>query len=203
MGVCKGGLSPRVRGNPATCVKAYHLAGSIPACAGEPTGNPPMNVAAAVYPRVCGGTGSERESSTISRGLSPRVRGNLRGFARGHWFLGSIPACAGEPPFIHSFNHSSRVYPRVCGGTMGAETAEHIRQGLSPRVRGNPILAMCVLIGMGLSPRVRGNLTPCYRKVVVDGSIPACAGEPASRAWEEPDCRVYPRVCGGTWPRGR
>ena len=50
------GLSPRVRGNPKVSQAAVSHAGSIPACAGEPTNDYPLSRADGVYPRVCGGT---------------------------------------------------------------------------------------------------------------------------------------------------
>ena len=73
---------------------------------------------------------------------------------------------------------SSKVYPRVCGGTGSVVLVAASPRGLSPRVRGNPL---------------HGGESACPR-----GSIPACAGEPADPA---PACvcaAVYPRVCGGT-----
>ena len=54
-------------------------------------------------------------------GLSPRVRGNRRQV---------------EAPIA-----SVRVYPRVCGGTGCAMVFNSKVLGLSPRVRGNPIIA--------------------------------------------------------------
>ena len=53
----------------------------------------------------------------------------------------------------------SILYPRVCGGT--STTA--------------PIASAPI----GLSPRVRGNLDQAVVDVILIGSIPACAGEPA------------------------
>ena len=50
------------------------------------------------------------------------------------------------------------VYPRVCGGTYFEAWFLTFRNGLSPRVRGNPV-------------QIRVTETPV-------GSIPACAGEP-------------------------
>ena len=53
-----------------------------------------------------------------AEGLSPRVRGNL---FRGLGLVlpdGSIPACAGEPGNTFLPLSSTRVYPRVCGGTI-------------------------------------------------------------------------------------
>ena len=131
---------------------------SIPACAGEPlndvvrVGNPK------VYPRVCGGTDTVLLVYTLQPGLSPRVRGNRRGYqpVRGHG--GSIPACAGEPGKGSADRGPWRVYPRVCGGTQ-------IRSGVA-KLRG------------GLSPRVRGNLGDASIDQNITGSIPACAGEP-------------------------
>ena len=55
----ENGLSPRVRGNLQNRRVANILARSIPACAGEPYGGILTIVLAAVYPRVCGGTGTE------------------------------------------------------------------------------------------------------------------------------------------------
>ena len=71
-----------------------------------------------------------------------------------------------------------RVYPHVCGGTQLHGEAPPPARGLSPRVRGNR--------RRRASARSRA------------GSIPACAGEPASSCLGTFSCRVYPRVCGGT-----
>ena len=51
---------------------------------------------------------------------------------------------------------------------------------------------------MGLSPRVRGNLVTTMGVVLPLGSIPACAGEPITRIPSPSINEVYPRVCGGT-----
>ena len=73
---------------------------------------------------------------------------------------------------------ANRVYPRVCGGTVSGAPSNQIRRGLSPRVRGNP----GVTADNGF----------------VEGSIPACAGEPAMIDDAASIPEVYPRVCGGT-----
>ena len=71
-------------------------------------------------------------------GLSPRVRGNPDGPHIRVEQDGSIPACAGEPAGQANKNSLPRVYPRVCGGTIAVESDDHLADGLSPRVRGNP-----------------------------------------------------------------
>ena len=134
------GLSPRVRGNQVRLLLSRIHLGSIPACAGEPdesaVGPPPQ------------------------QGLSPRVRGNLDTLPGDVAIYGSIPACAGEPWCGNAGGICARVYPRVCGGTERYHRLLAPVQGLSPRVRGNPI-----------RPPVR---------LMNFGSIPACAGEPCS-----------------------
>ena len=172
------GLSPRVRGNlrPAPCARGGP--GSIPACAGEPIVTSTATSGWRVYPRVCGGTEMTPAGTPSETGLSPRVRGNLRTGGLSLPARGSIPACAGEPVPDYPHCQIQRVYPRVCGGTGSPLPLPYLAKGLSPRVRGNPHR-----LAAGALRR---------------GSIPACAGEPASGARAPCGKGVYPRVCGGT-----
>ena len=177
------GLSPRVRGNRAGGAAAARPSGSIPACAGEPGGDATPTSPTTVYPRVCGGTRTSTASSSVIRGLSPRVRGNLLPIHCSPSSQGSIPACAGEPIWPWALAAGWWVYPRVCGGTAPARFPPADGRGLSPRVRGN-----------------RAHPGGARRSV---GSIPACAGEPPARRAARRSARVYPRVCGGTDMGGR
>ena len=136
-----------------------------------------------VYPRVCGGTYPSLFAMSSMVGLSPRVRGNRRHRRGLDWLLGSIPACAGEPYHIGLWQVAPEVYPRVCGGTDKALAERSLHEGLSPRVRGNRCR--------------RGRVTD------VEGSIPACAGEPTCAPGTQGEGWVYPRVCGGTTGRVR
>ena len=172
------GLSPRVRGNPIAAPAFILRTRSIPACAGEPCSTELTRCSARVYPRVCGGTPAARTLETIRSGLSPRVRGNRRSARAGTSTTGSIPACAGEPVDVRQVRLVIGVYPRVCGGTILVVFSDRHHLGLSPRVRGNPILKAS------------------RRKY--SGSIPACAGEPRTNKPLRPLIMVYPRVCGGT-----
>ena len=114
----------------------------------------------------------------ITRGLSPRMRGNPRAKPLPRRRRGSIPAYAGEPSSIRTTTAHTEVYPRVCGGTGFQATAAAWCAGLSPRMRGN---------------RRRQPPPPPLR-----GSIPAYAGEPAEYSRGTGPTGVYPRVCGGT-----
>ena len=173
-----GGLSPRVRGNPILATLDTTPARSIPACAGEPPASRSWRSAGPVYPRVCGGTARQVRCQEPQHGLSPRVRGNQALLRPPMASMRSIPACAGEPVSRPWRSRPGTVYPRVCGGTAAPAGRDRAAQGLSPRVRGNPVYAY-----------------PPGRR---DGSIPACAGEPPGRCPYTTGVEVYPRVCGGT-----
>ena len=131
-----------------------------------------------VYPRVCGGTVSESDPAFYGCGLSPRVRGNPVGRPSRQPRHGSIPACAGEPCHRRPRHLEHWVYPRVCGGTSVVSLGRWNSRGLSPRVRGNQYFRC--------------------NDDTIDGSIPACAGEPRNSAVRAIVHKVYPRVCGGT-----
>ena len=156
----RGGLSPRVRGNPQCWAQGAAARRSIPACAGEPVPPPPPARPVGVYPRVCGGTINGLDNNFKAPGLSPRVRGEPSG--KGYCCVWAW------------------VYPRVCGGTTASQAMPLARNGLSPRVRGNQVVHAV--------------------HVAIEGSIPACAGEPSRPRRTRRHRRVYPRVCGGTPP---
>ena len=172
------GLSPPVRGNLPQHLKIQRHTRSIPACAGEPgrphNARPPPRV----YPRLCGGTGVYGHIAAPDFGLSPPVRGNHRFTPPGICYRRSIPACAGEPPVCRPCTAVIRVYPRLCGGTIGLPSAAAPPR-VYPRLCGgtNARLEMR-LDADGLSPPVRGNLYRAVAGAPHRRSIPACAGEP-------------------------
>ena len=131
------GLSPRVRGNQCNAHKRNARTGSIPACAGEPKWGGVRCQCCWVYPRVCGGTYLPFRSLSRMDGLSPRVRGNPGVDSACPAGVRSIPACAGEPEWLFEVVEDTRVYPRVCGGTIQTPSGSQSVTGLSPRVRGN------------------------------------------------------------------
>ena len=167
-----------MRGNPRGARGLLPFPRSIPACAGEPSTPQGIATASRVYPRVCGGTALSLSKWPALTGLSPRVRGNPTLEVPVNTPIGSIPACAGEPHEFLTHIQPVGVYPRVCGGTPATAPTTRSLQGLSPRVRGNPL----------------PYLTTCWPL----GSIPACAGEPFPCKVGVPYAAVYPRVCGGT-----
>ncbi len=172
------GASPRARGNPVPRRLPRPRVGRIPACAGEPLVGQEAVPVQKAHPRVRGGTLSTSYSRIHLSGASPRARGNrarrLRRSAQG----GRIPACAGEPPAERPRRARTGAHPRVRGGTADEITADVAERGASPRARGNRRLPRD-------APRRRGR-------------IPACAGEPPSRARRITRRGAHPRVRGGT-----
>ena len=71
------GRSPRVRGSRQGVSDYRPFPGSIPACAGEPSGPAGRGAGGGVDPRVCGGARACSPIRAPSRGRSPRVRGSL------------------------------------------------------------------------------------------------------------------------------
>jgi len=110
------GLSPRVRGSPGKIKENSLPNGSIPACAGEPRSAARRSGRSQVYPRVCGGARLRPQLAGGQEGLSPRVRGSRTSSPKSSVFIGSIPACAGEPIVMKGEPEVTEVYPRVCGG---------------------------------------------------------------------------------------
>ena len=125
-----------------------------------------------------GGTVLTSKTTELSKGLSPRGRGEPY----------PITACAA----------AWTVYPRVGGGTRLRGVGVHAVQ-VYPRVGGGtghlPPAPGC---GRGLSPRGRGNLKGNQAGLGQQRSIPAWAGEPAVASPAGCGLGVYPRVGGGT-----
>ncbi len=134
-----------------------HL-GTIPACAGEPPIRRRSPWIAWDYPRVRGGTPNDPDLIALKEGLSPRARGNHCLDDTSQCQRGTIPACAGEPRNRSLLGPPLTDYPRVRRGTPNDPDLIALKEGLSPRARGNR----------------RHDLAPA----VWHGTIPACAGEP-------------------------
>ena len=154
---------------------------SIPAPAGEPCKAESLTTELKVYPRACGGTLPRSSQKKWTRGLSPRLRGNLGAGASSMGMIGSIPAPAGEPlpnavaqrrvgvypracggtSYFEAGNNSYMVYPRACGGTVHPDLPRSCPRGLSPRLRGNHYTSTLTNTGSGSIPAPAGEPVRC------------------------------------------
>ena len=154
---CRG-LSPRTRGSPQARTFRGAQAGPIPADAGEPGRRHAHRPHCRAYPRGRGGAAELMAAVVSGMGLSPRTRGSLEAVRLSHFWLGPIPADAGEPPSSPRSACPPRAYPRGRGGAIGQPVVIAFAQGLSPRTRGS----------RGGVTKIRPGVRP----------IPADAGEP-------------------------
>ena len=171
------GLSPRVRGNHHGQLADEAAQGSIPACAGEPSGGICAVVICAVYPRVCGGTAPAVSGRQGRRGLSPRVRGNHDYNPDAKSPAGSIPACAGEPDSRADFNLPPWSIP-ACAGEPDSRADFNLPPWSIPACAGEPPTSAVMPQPEQVYPRV-------------------CGGTRFQGRFQPPPM-VYPRVCGGT-----
>ena len=171
-----GGPSPRVRGSPAAGWCTVRRPRSIPACAGKPDDGRADWFLPRVHPRVCGEARRGLRNFPVGEGPSPRVRGSPRRVGAVGPGRRSIPACAGKPERLVLRLKLPKVHPRVCGEA--------------------PSVPVDASADRGPSPRVRGSLASRASVAALQGSIPACAGKPASCRAVSAVSRVHPRVCG-------
>ena len=193
--------------------------GTIPACAGEPHGRKDGWCSRRDYPRVRGGTVPALAAWMPFTGLSPRARGNHDADKRSSGWVGTIPACAGEPAAVNISgapfsglsprargNHPGRASISPSAGTIPACAGEPQPVPASffplrdyPRVRGGTLSGDGLGADVaGLSPRARGNRRRADDLVQRSGTIPACAGEPSAQQCNRVKWWDYPRVRGGT-----
>ena len=210
---CDTGLSPQARGNRDLLLKAYSVAGSIPAGVG---GNRLRigfdHALVRVYPRRRGGT-ANRPCRLVPFGIGvyPRRRGgtSYRCSTSLNHGCGSIPAGAGEPWTV------DRLAIGSGRGSIPAGAGEPLLQdrlrvatpaGVYPRRRGGtsrPVLPCRDRRRTGLSPQARGNQSPSYPPEAPNlGVYPRRRGGTALRlALRGGGSRVYPRRRGGTFER--
>ena len=102
-------------------------------------GSRPSATARGLSPRERG-TVIAHQQRVRRYGLSPRERGNRGRHLPYVTAEGSIPARAGEPGSRRTARTTTWVYPRASGGTQPTIAETRVREGLSPRERGNPVL---------------------------------------------------------------
>ena len=129
-----------------------------------------------VHPRGCGEPFYCPLSAPTMPGSSPRVRGTRDGTVRRRRSDRFIPAGAGNPYPGPSQTAIPPVHPRGCGEPNNLAPQSGTFTGSSPRVRGTPVVCVCVL--------------SCAR------FIPAGAGNPRLCASLPRWFAVHPRGCG-------
>ncbi len=170
------GPSPLSRGSRRPHLRGVHLAGSIPALAGQPRGAIIRRQFSRVHPRSRGAAVDDQDHFLILQGPSPLSRGSqlfdaVEGAARG-----SIPALAGQPGANVNTGSVSGVHPRSRGAAATRLSLSQMSTGPSPLSRGSPASATWTASRAG--------------------SIPALAGQPPPASSRPRPAWVHPRSRG-------
>ena len=155
------GSSPRVRGTVGrSCCEGFQP-GIIPACAGNRFHERGINPLNWDHPRVCGEQPSTAITTRTHLGSSPRVRGTAILGLLSCYFIGIIPACAGNRHFQELQEVYRRDHPRVCGEQLFSSPKPLKQTGSSPRVRGTEHVDKPLGIAQGIIPACAGNRSRC------------------------------------------
>ncbi len=76
--------------------------------------------------------------------------------------LGIIPAHAGLTQRQAAGQHDQRDHPRACGAHINVTLRSDAAEGSSPRMRGSPVMVLCMQLLTGIIPAHAG-LTPAWR----------------------------------------
>ena len=113
----------------------------------------------------------------------------------------TIPAWAGETPSVASIAYRCGDYPRVGGGDDEAGHTRFTEAGPSPRGRGRHQLVNVHLVLEGSIPAWAGETSLRSQQGDNLGTIPAWAGETHQASRFQASCRDHPRVGGGDQQR--
>ncbi len=174
---CEPGPSPHARGSHRRRQPNVLFPGSIPACAGEPISRLPLMPWLGVHPRMRGGAPIPEPHFPADQGPSPHARGSLGSVSSVKVAVRSIPACAGEPISRAEVSLFPRVHPRMRGGAAISITTHRLAGGPSPHARGSRVTHV--------------------QPLLLERSIPACAGEPLREPCAGEYRQVHPRMRGG------
>ena len=125
---------------------------------------------------MCGEQALGSSARSPPRGSPPRVRGTVIQLFLVPCRVRITPACAGNSTSVQKKGLLDGDHPRVCG-------EQYLRHRLALNVGGSP-------------PRVRGTVRQRLSANGAKGITPACAGNSAFLAFNIPNFKDHPRVCG-------
>lgn len=137
--------------------------------------------------------GGSRQSLALPIRAGERRGGRGEGGADG-----SVPAHAGEYWRSGAVRRDRQAYPRAHGGTQAWLDGSFFDWGLSPRMWGAIRDLALRILAQGLSPRMRGNPVGPSRCGHREGPIPRMQGSPSTLTEISFLGGAYSRACGGT-----
>ena len=176
------GSSPRMRGTLAVRDRAPMVEGIIPAYAGNTPFFSGFDEIPGDHPRVCGEHTDSAGRSGASTGSSPRMRGTRDNRHRRWYWLGIIPAYAGNTRLSDLMKVREGDHPRVCGEHIDSENRVMFNPGSSPRMRGTRGLSLSATADFRIIPAYAGNTIPLRRFSRLDRDHPRVCGEHRTRS---------------------
>ena len=180
-GLSHGGSSPRVRGTGSRGADSLRNRGIIPARAGNSARRAIRGAATRDHPRACGEQRVQAGRFRLSRGSSPRVRGTASNIHDKLLDAGIIPARAGNSRFTIRPRSLHRDHPRACGEQRLWHVPPHCRSGSSPRVRGTVLPVVVNAVVQGIIPARAGNSVGVPKALVSKRDHPRACGEQVVR----------------------
>ena len=178
------GLQAFKRDHPRACgehrVRAnlgQPVAGSSPRMRGTPVPIRHVQIGGGIIPAHAGNTKSATTAARPKRD-HPRACGEHLPSNGWPWSMrGIIPAHAGNTRLTPRPSPASRDHPRACGEHSGAYAAGRWRHGSSPRMRGTPLFIGFPLLVDGIIPAHAGNTDLARGLRAVDWDHPRACGE--------------------------
>ncbi len=185
-----------MRGTLMVSVKVPFFLGLIPAHAGNTNAPAVFAPLSRAHPRACGEHARAWALTDASLGSSPRMRGTLGCFFPTPRFTRLIPAHAGNTVNAEHLAVPWEAHPRACGEH---QALNDILPPISahPRACGEHSgLSATTGRGNGSSPRMRGTLPSTICVQLMQGLIPAHAGNTRQPQTTLSRVRAHPRACG-------
>ena len=171
------GSSPRIRGEYRTKWLPLCSTGIIPANTGRIQPRSVGYRRSTDHPREYGENPAPSTTQLISRGSSPRIRGELSAQRTAHTWIGIIPANTGRILQVEAFREGFGDHPREYGENPHNSTASFQPLGSSPRIRGECPMFVAAYDGEGIIPANTGRIPRQVRKRVLCGDHPREYGE--------------------------
>ena len=137
------GSSPHMRGTRDTSLGCFHIAGIIPAYAGNTRGVLCGYRGDGDHPRICGEHVCHASSYLSVMGSSPHMRGTPPACPDQGARRRIIPAYAGNTDRTRSKCSVYRDHPRICGEHFKYNVLETVCGGSSPHMRGTHVVGHC------------------------------------------------------------
>ena len=170
------GSSPHTRGARMLDQDGHLEVGIIPAYAGSTSWLSWRSVQPRDHPRIRGEHPGLTEKTRYSYGSSPHTRGTRNRRSALQRAVGIIPAYAGNTHPLAPWRNREQDHPRIRGEHRPTSGLQVVSTGSSPHTRGTP------------HPRAEAQL--------LDGIIPAYAGNTEGRHLRGRDVQDHPRIRG-------